>query len=73
MDYGIAGKTQAAGGGKDLLDSYHDAECSDLGCSRPNASPSNVYDLRLDPAMKDVSTVPALLKPYDARLMRCVG
>jgi putative SOS response-associated peptidase YedK len=29
------------------------------------------YDLWLDPAMSNVSEVCELLKPYDARLMRC--
>jgi putative SOS response-associated peptidase YedK len=29
------------------------------------------YDLWLDPGMKDVSEVSELLRPYDARLMRC--
>ena len=29
------------------------------------------YDLWLDPGMKDVRTAAELLKPYDARLMRC--
>ena len=29
------------------------------------------YDLWLDPGMKDVAAASALLKPYDARLMRC--
>jgi len=29
------------------------------------------YDLWLDPGMKDVSGASELLKPYDARLMRC--
>jgi putative SOS response-associated peptidase YedK len=29
------------------------------------------YDLWLDPGMKDVSAVSELLRPYDARLMRC--
>jgi hypothetical protein len=29
------------------------------------------YDLWLDPGMKDVSVASDLLKPYDARLMRC--
>jgi putative SOS response-associated peptidase YedK len=29
------------------------------------------YDLWLDPRMKDVSVVSELLKPCDARLMRC--
>jgi putative SOS response-associated peptidase YedK len=29
------------------------------------------YDLWLDRGMKDVSAVSELLKPYDARLMRC--
>jgi putative SOS response-associated peptidase YedK len=29
------------------------------------------YDVWLDPGMKDVVTVLELLRPYDARLMRC--
>ena len=29
------------------------------------------YDLWLDPGMQDVATVCNLLKPYEARLMRC--
>ena len=29
------------------------------------------YDLLLDPGMRDVSRASELLKPYDARLMRC--
>jgi putative SOS response-associated peptidase YedK len=29
------------------------------------------YDLWLDPGMKDVSAASELLKPYDARQMRC--
>ena len=29
------------------------------------------YDLWLDPGMRDVSAASELLKPYDARLMRC--
>jgi putative SOS response-associated peptidase YedK len=29
------------------------------------------YDLWLDPAMQNVTAVSELLKPYDARMMRC--
>jgi len=29
------------------------------------------YDLWLDPGMQNVATISELLKPYDARLMRC--
>jgi putative SOS response-associated peptidase YedK len=29
------------------------------------------YDLWLDPGMKDVAAASELLKPFDARLMRC--
>ena len=29
------------------------------------------YDLWLDPGMQDVAAITELLKPYDARLMRC--
>jgi putative SOS response-associated peptidase YedK len=32
---------------------------------------SESYDLWLDPGMTDVQVVSELLKPYDARLMRC--
>jgi hypothetical protein len=42
-------------------------------CPRPHAShldPDN-YDLWLDPGMRDVAAASELLKPYDARLMRC--
>jgi putative SOS response-associated peptidase YedK len=31
----------------------------------------NSYDLRLDPGMQNVAAISDLLKPYDARLMRC--
>ena len=56
--------------------------CSILTTS-PNAVTSSVhdrmpvilnrdsYDLWLDPGMKDVATVSELLRPFDARLMRC--
>jgi putative SOS response-associated peptidase YedK len=32
---------------------------------------SDSYDLWLDPGMRDVTAASELLKPYDARLMRC--
>jgi putative SOS response-associated peptidase YedK len=31
----------------------------------------DTYDLWLDPGMKEVGVASDLLKPYDARLMRC--
>jgi putative SOS response-associated peptidase YedK len=31
----------------------------------------NSYDLWLDPEMQNVAAISELLKPYDARLMRC--
>jgi putative SOS response-associated peptidase YedK len=31
----------------------------------------DAYDLWLDPGMRDVHAASELLKPYDARLMRC--
>jgi putative SOS response-associated peptidase YedK len=31
----------------------------------------NCYDLWLDPGMQNVAAVSELMKPYDARLMRC--
>jgi hypothetical protein len=33
--------------------------------------PSASYDLWLDPGMSDVQVISELMKPYDARLMRC--
>lgn len=32
---------------------------------------SDSYDLWLDPGMTDAQVVSELLKPYDARMMRC--
>ena len=32
---------------------------------------ADAYDVWLDPGMNDVSAASELLKPYDARLMRC--
>ena len=59
--------------GRDLLDSDHDAKCCDL--SRADRMPvildPDSYDLWLDPGMRDVSTASELLRPSDARLMRC--
>jgi putative SOS response-associated peptidase YedK len=31
----------------------------------------DAYDLWLNPAMQDVEPISEMLKPYDARLMRC--
>ena len=38
---------------------------------QPDTSDPDAYDLWLDPGMKDVSAASELLKPFDARLMRC--
>lgn len=35
------------------------------------APPADSYDLWLDPGMQNVAAISELLKPYDARLMRC--
>jgi SOS response associated peptidase (SRAP) len=57
--------------------------CSQANCTDGNAVTSTVhdrmpvildpddYDRWLDPGMKDVGAESAMLKPYDARMMRC--
>jgi len=58
---------------ENLLNPHHDTKCCDLARSRPMPvilDPDS-YDLWPDPGMRDVSGAPELLKPYDARLMRC--
>jgi putative SOS response-associated peptidase YedK len=61
----------------------HAVETCSILTTAPNAVTSAVhdrmpvildpdtYDLWLDPGMRDVSAASELLKPYDARLMRC--
>ena|ERR1039458_2762331 len=57
--------------GQDLLDPDHDPERDDLASPRPVILDPDSYDLWLDPGMTDAQVVSDLLKPYDARLMRC--
>jgi hypothetical protein len=48
-------------------------ERRDLGCSRPHACDSDPdsYDLWLDPCTTNAAAAPGLLKPFDAKSMRC--
>jgi putative SOS response-associated peptidase YedK len=39
--------------------------------SAPVIFDADSYDLCLDPGMRDMAAATKLLKPYDARLMRC--
>ena len=60
-----------------LRDSYHDDERCNRSRPRQNAgnpvdlANSDDYDLGLDSGFTDVTVVAEMLKPYDARLMRC--
>ena len=56
-----------------LFDPDHDTECCDLIRSRPDAVIlcADSYDLWLDPGMTNVEAVSEMLKPCDARTMRC--
>ena len=56
-----------------MLDTDDHPKCRNLSRSRPNASdsPSDSYDIWLDPGMQNVTAISELLKPYDARQMRC--
>ena len=59
--------------GEDLLDSDNDpnAVTSAVHDRMPLILEPDSYDLWLDPGMNDVAAVSELLKPFDARLMRC--
>ena len=57
--------------GQNLLDPDHDPECLGRTSTRPNARDPDGYELWLDPAMQNVEAMSDLLKPFDARLMRC--
>jgi putative SOS response-associated peptidase YedK len=54
----------------DLLDSDNNPERRDVNRMPVIVDPDS-YDLWLDPGMRDVSAASELLKPVDARLMRC--
>jgi putative SOS response-associated peptidase YedK len=56
-----------------VLDSDHDTECRDCRRPRPDANilDPDCYDLWLDPGMQNVAAASKLLRPFDARLMRC--
>jgi hypothetical protein len=58
---------------QDLLDPHHGPECRDPAVHdrMPVILDPDSYDLWLDPGMTDMGTAIELLKPYDARLMRC--
>ena len=58
---------------QDLLDPDHDpnAVTSAVHDRMPVILDPDDYDLWLDPGMKDVAAASDLLKPYDARQMRC--
>ena len=58
---------------QDLPHPDNRTERCDLGSSRPDAGHPQPRRLRplLDPGFTDVTAASELLKPYDARLMRC--
>jgi putative SOS response-associated peptidase YedK len=73
LGYGIAGRTQAEFGWRhcSILTTTPDAVTSAFHDRMPVILDPDAYDLWLDPGMKDVAAASDLLKPYDARLMRC--
>ena len=56
-----------------MLDIDYHPECCDrrVHDRMPVILDPDSYDLWLDPGMTDVQAISELLKPYDARLMRC--
>jgi putative SOS response-associated peptidase YedK len=54
-----------------ILTTTSNAVTSALHDRMPVILDPDSYDLWLDPGMKDVSVASEVLKPYDARLMRC--
>ena len=70
---GIAGKTQSGQWVKScsILTTTPNAVTSAVHDRMPVILDPDGYDLWLDPGMNDVGAVSELLKPYDARLMRC--
>jgi putative SOS response-associated peptidase YedK len=58
---------------QDLLDPHHDPEFgrSAIHDRMPVILDPDGYDLWLDPGTTKVEAVSDLLRPYDARLMRC--
>jgi putative SOS response-associated peptidase YedK len=72
-DYGIAGKTRLANWVKtcSILTTVPNVVTSAVHDCIPVILDPDTYDLWLDPGMRDVGAASELLKPYDARLMRC--
>jgi putative SOS response-associated peptidase YedK len=54
-----------------ILTTTPNAVTSSVHDRMPVILDSDGYDLWLDPGMKNVAAVSELLRPYDARLMRC--
>jgi putative SOS response-associated peptidase YedK len=54
-----------------ILTTMPNAVSSEVHDRMPVILDSDNYDIWLDPRMKNVTTASELLKPYDARLMRC--
>jgi putative SOS response-associated peptidase YedK len=54
-----------------ILTTTPNAVTSALHDRMPVILDPDAYDLWLDPGMQDVAAISELLKPYDARLMRC--
>jgi putative SOS response-associated peptidase YedK len=69
----MAGRTQAGNGVKtcSILTITPNAATSAVHDRMPVILEPESYDLWLDPGTRDVAAVSELLKPYDARQMRC--
>ena len=70
---GIAGKTQSGQWIKScsILTTTPNAVTSSVHDRMPVILDRDGYDLWLDPGMTHIEAVSQMLKPYDARLMRC--
>jgi putative SOS response-associated peptidase YedK len=73
LAYGTAGKTQAGNGSRrvSILTTIPNAVTASVHDRMPVILHPDNYDLWLDPGMQDGAAISELLRPYDARLMRC--
>jgi hypothetical protein len=69
--YGIAGRTGNTGESCSILTTTPNVVTSAVHDRMPFILDRDCYDLWLDPGMREVAVTSEMLKPYDARLMRC--
>lgn len=69
--YGIAGRKGNTGESCSILTTTPNVVTSAVHDRMPFILDRDCYDLWLDPGMREVAVTSEMLKPYDARLMRC--